>query len=87
ISDVVGETGQRIIRACLAGERNGQVLAKLKHFRIRATEEEIAKSLQGNWREEHLFALKQAVAQRVLRQLTKTARKLGFQLIPNPQSA
>ncbi len=62
ISDVVGETGQRIIRACLAGERNGQVLAKLKHFRIRATEEEIAKSLQGNWREEHLFALKQAVA-------------------------
>lgn len=62
ISDVVGETGQRIIRACLAGERNGQVLAKLKHFRIRATEEEIAKSLQGNWREEHLFALKQAVS-------------------------
>ena len=62
ISDVVGETGQRIIRAILAGERNGQVLAKLKHFRIRATEEEIAKALQGNWREEHLFALKQAVS-------------------------
>lgn len=62
ISDVVGETGQRIIRAILAGERNGQVLAKLKHFRIRATEGEIAKALQGNWREEHLFALKQAVS-------------------------
>ena len=46
ISDVVGETGQRIIRACLAGERNGHVLAKLKHFRIRATEEEITKALQ-----------------------------------------
>jgi transposase len=62
ISDVVGETGQRIIRAILAGERDGQVLAKLRNVRIRASEEEIAKALQGNWREEHLFALKQAVA-------------------------
>jgi transposase len=62
ISDVVGETGQRIIRAILAGERNAQVLAKLKHFRIRASAEVIVKSLQGNWREEHLFALKQAVS-------------------------
>ena len=62
ISDVVGETGQRIIRAILAGERDGVTLAKLRHVRIRASEGEIAKSLQGNWREEHLFALKQAVA-------------------------
>lgn len=62
ISDVAGETGQKIIRAMLAGERDGQVLAKLRHGRIRASEEDIAKALQGNWREEHLFALKQAVA-------------------------
>jgi len=62
ISDVVGETGLRILRAILAGERDGYVLAALKHARIEASAEEIAKSLQGNWRSEHLFALKQALA-------------------------
>jgi transposase len=62
ISDVAGESGQRILRAILAGERDGHVLASLKNSRIHASEEEIAKSLQGNWRPEHLFALKQAVA-------------------------
>lgn len=62
ISDIVGETGQKIIRAILAGERDGTKLAKLKHGWIRASEAEIAKSLWGNWRAEHLFALKQAVA-------------------------
>jgi len=61
ISDIVGETGQKIVRAILAGERDGARLAKLKNARIRASEEEIAQSLRGNWREEHLFALKQAV--------------------------
>jgi transposase len=61
ISDVVGETGQRILRAILAGERDGMALALLKNSRIHASEEEIAKSLQGNWRNEHLFSLKQAL--------------------------
>ena len=62
ISDVVGETGQKILRAIVAGERDGQALAALKNARIRASREQIAKSLQGNWRPEHLFALKQALA-------------------------
>lgn len=62
ISDVVGETGQRILRAIVAGERDAAVLAAMKDVRIRASKEEIAKSLQGNWRAEHLFALKQALA-------------------------
>src|SRR3989338_4533282 len=62
ISDVAGETGQKILRAIVAGERDGQILAAMKNVRIRATAEEIAKSLQGNWRAEHLFALKQALA-------------------------
>lgn len=62
ISDVAGETGQKILRAILAGERDGRVLAAMKNSRIRASNEEIAKSLEGNWRAEHLFALKQAVA-------------------------
>jgi len=62
ISDVVGETGQKILRAIVAGERDGQMLAAMRNVRIRASREEIAKSLQGNWRAEHLFALKQALA-------------------------
>ena len=61
ISDVAGETGQRILRAIVAGERDGRALAQLRNARIRASEDEIAKSLQGNWRAEHLFALKQAL--------------------------
>ena len=61
ISDVVGQTGQTILRAIVAGERDGQVLGAMKNGRIRASSEEVAKSLQGNWRAEHLFALKQAV--------------------------
>lgn len=61
ISDVVGETGQKILRAIVAGERDGLTLAKLKNARIRASEDDIAKSLQGSWRAEHLFALKQAL--------------------------
>ena len=62
ISDIAGETGQRIVRAIIAGERDGQVLAKMKNARIRASEAEIVKSLRGNWREEHLFTLRQAMA-------------------------
>ena len=61
ISDVAGETGQKILRAIVAGERDGQALAQLRNARIRASEDEIAKSLQGTWRVEHLFALKQAL--------------------------
>jgi transposase len=61
ITDVMGETGQKILRAIVAGERDGQVLAALKNRRIRASHDEIANSLRGNWRHEHLFALKQAL--------------------------
>ena len=61
IADIVGETGQMIVRAIIAGERDPYKLASLRNYRVKASEEEIAKSLQGNWRQEHLFALKQAV--------------------------
>jgi len=61
IADVAGETGQKIRRAIVAGERDGLALAKLKNSRIRASDEDIARSLRGTWRAEHLFALKQAV--------------------------
>ncbi len=48
IADVVGETGQKILRAIVAGERDGQVLGAMKNVRVKASVEEIAKSLQGN---------------------------------------
>ena len=59
ISDLSGQTGQAIIRAILAGERDPRKLAALSDRRIRATKEEIAKSLEGNWRPELLFVVKQ----------------------------
>jgi transposase len=63
IADVVGVSGQRILRAIVAGERDGRVLARMRHGGVKASEEEIVKSLEGNWRPEHLFALKQGLAQ------------------------
>lgn len=59
ISDLSGRTGQAIIRAILAGERDPRKLAALSDRRIHATKEEIAKSLEGNWRPELLFVVKQ----------------------------
>ena len=82
ISDVVGETGQKILRAIVAGERDGQVLGSMKNARIHASVEEIAKSLEGNWRAEHLFALKQALDafDFVGRQLTECDGQIEQQL-------
>ena len=61
ISDVSGLTGQTIVRAILAGERDPVKLAELSHPRIQASREEVAKSLEGNWRPELLFVLQQEV--------------------------
>jgi transposase len=62
LTDVMGMTGQAIIRAIVAGERDANVLARHRHGRVKASAQEIAKALTGNWREEHLFVLRQAVA-------------------------
>ncbi len=59
ISDISGTTGQAILKAILAGERNPWKLAKLRDPRIKASEATVAKSLQGNWRAELLFVLGQ----------------------------
>ena len=61
LSDVMGTTGQAIIRAIVAGERDPKVLARHRHARVKASSEEITKALTGNWREEHLFVLGQAL--------------------------
>jgi hypothetical protein len=62
LSDVTGVTGMRIIDAILEGERDPHELAELRDERCKRDAETIAKALQGNWREEHLFALRQALA-------------------------
>lgn len=62
LADVMGMTGQAIIRAIIAGERDPKVLARHRHSRVKASAAEIAKALTGNWREEHLFVLRQALA-------------------------
>lgn len=61
ISDILGKTGMEMVKAILAGERDPQILAMLCDPRIRASQEEIIKSLQGIWKEEYLFMLEQAV--------------------------
>lgn len=83
ISDVVGTTGQQILRAIIAGERDGQVLARMKNGRVHASTDEIAKSLQGNWRPEHLFALSQAMSMFdfIGTQLNECDREIEKQLI------
>jgi len=61
IADVAGTSGQAILRAIVGGERDGHALAALCDVRIKASADEIAASLQGHWRGEHLFTLKQAL--------------------------
>ena len=59
LSDVSGMTGQAIIKAILAGERDPHKLAEFRDARVKASEDEIARSLEGNWQEDLLFVLQQ----------------------------
>lgn len=61
ISDLSGVTGQAIVRAILRGERDPHKLAQLRDPRIRASEQEIMHSLEGNWQDDVLFELQQVV--------------------------
>jgi len=59
LSDVSGTTGQAIITAILRGERDPHKLAELRDPHVKASEEQIAQSLEGNWQPDLLFVLKQ----------------------------
>lgn len=61
LSEVTGATGMKIIRSILAGERDPEKLAAFRDHRCANDEATITKALQGTWRAEHVFALKQAV--------------------------
>jgi transposase len=61
ITDITGVTGMKIMRAIVAGERNAVKLAGMKHALIKSSTETIAKALTGEYRQEHLFTLRQAL--------------------------
>ena len=61
LSDVTGDTGQAILRAIVAGERDPRKLAALRDRRCQKSAEEIGQALTGTWRAEHLFILKQSL--------------------------
>ena len=61
MSNITGMTGMKIIDAIVEGERDPRRLAKFRHPSMKAAEDEIAESLRGHWRAEHIFELTQAL--------------------------
>src|SRR5260370_38771042 len=59
VSDLSGMKGQTIIKAILRGERDPHKLGEFRDPRVKASEEQIARSLEGNWQEDQLFVLQQ----------------------------
>ena len=62
VSDITGVTGMNIIQAIISGKQSPSILAKYRDYRCKKEEKEIAKALDGNYRQEHLLALKHALA-------------------------
>ena len=61
LSDVMGLSGELIIRDIVAGQRDPKALARHRHSRVKASTQDVIKALTGNWREEHLFVLRQSL--------------------------
>jgi transposase len=61
LSDITGDTGQAIVRAIVAGERDPAKLAELRHPNCKATLAEIEKALTGTWQDAQLFILQQGL--------------------------
>lgn len=61
VSDITGVTGMKILRAIVAGERDVDVLSQYRDVRCKASVETIRGALTGNYRPEHVFALRQAI--------------------------
>jgi transposase len=61
LDDITGESGMRIVRAIVSGERGAVKLAQLRNPRCQSPEETFAKALTGDWKDEHVFVLKQSL--------------------------
>jgi transposase len=61
LSDLSGVSGMAILDAILDGQRDPRAWAELADPQVKASQEVIAKSLEGNWRKELLFVLQQEV--------------------------
>jgi transposase len=61
LNDITGVSGLKILDAILAGHRDPLLLARLCHGGVKSSEDTIAKSLEGDYRSEHLFALRQSL--------------------------
>jgi transposase len=93
VSDLVGATGLRILDAILAGGRDPKKLVELRDDKLckKTTKEELEKALEGDWKEEHLFVLMQALA--TFRHLVKQVEECGEEVkkalamvvIPEPE--
>lgn len=59
IRDLTGKTGTAIVEAIIAGQRDPEKLLEHVNYRVKASREDLRKSLQGNWRQEQLFLLAQ----------------------------
>ena len=61
LNDLMGKSGEAIVRSIVCGERDTAVLARMCDRRVKADATTMARALQGNWRTEHVFALSQAL--------------------------
>jgi transposase len=61
VEDITGLTGLNIIRAIVSGERDPKILASMRNYRCKNSLDTIESALTGNYRNEHLFALQQAL--------------------------
>ena len=89
VSDITGLTGMSIIDAILDGQRDPIKLAKLRDERCHHSEDQIALALQGTWRPEHLFELRQAhdLYQFHHRQITECDQQVQAELAKFPNRA
>jgi transposase len=89
VADITGVTGTAIIMDIINGERDVRKLAKHRHENCKKSEETIAKALEGTWRPEHVFALKQAfeLYQFHHRQITECDRQIEVELHKLPDRA
>ncbi len=89
VGDITGLTGMLIINAILNGERDPNVLAALRDRRCHHSEPEIALALEGTWRSEHLFELRQAHALYLFhhQQITECDQQVEAELAKLPNRA